>query len=794
MTEPTWMPRRGDRKRVVVVGAGVAGMACAHELVERGFEVEVVEMAADPYDATAPCIGGMARTSWGRVPPPLDQVPVRFVGTDVRPAVTGSPHAWLPIVPDRSPLAIRVPLDALVTSRADAPPGTLQEARDEIAAFVAALDAQDTLSVLASRKLLAGEKQRVTTALGTERWHLIVSAPAATADGGQDWAQVSVERSRVPGEHGFRFFPSFYRHLFDTMKRIPIAEAAIGSSPDGAVLTSDSPRSVFDALRSAEVIQLALAPDARGRSRTFEIPRRPLRSPGDLRKLFADVLERAGYRGQDVFRLATRYAEYLTSSPERRRCYEDMPWAGFLGLDGGEFSPAFARHVTSGAQALVAMSSQTNDARTIGSIAMQLTLDQVRANPSGYTDATLRGPTSLELFAPWRAYLESQSVEFRRAQLVGFYGRGMAVRPAFGLPCPGGFRQASIDPADYYVVTIPVDKFQALFDREGRPAAAWVGGGPSLLSSDELRAANRQCLELDRLERNLEVPAGESADDVAKYLEFPLGDFVRDPDQGPMRNMCGIQFYFESDVKDIVGHALCLDSAWGVSHISQVQYWQDRARGQSGVRGVLSVIFTIFQQPAPDRTGANPKIALECTADEIAERIWAQILASWDARRFGPLPDPDYYYLDENLTRDPSGQWTNATPYLVNRVGDWSKRGGVRSGDDDYHYRVQLGHVVFAGAFMRTSTRLNTMEAANESGRRAANAVLDYEGSLQQRAQVWSLEGEELAEASPMRELDRRIFRRGGHHVLRHAGVEAALRVIPWDLMRLGLPTRGEDP
>ena len=25
----------------------------------------------------------------------------------------------------------------------------------------------------------------------------------------------------LPGEHGFRFFPSFYRHVTDTMKRIP---------------------------------------------------------------------------------------------------------------------------------------------------------------------------------------------------------------------------------------------------------------------------------------------------------------------------------------------------------------------------------------------------------------------------------------------------------------------------------------------------------------------------------------------------------------------------------------------
>ena len=30
-----------------------------------------------------------------------------------------------------------------------------------------------------------------------------------------------VGRADLPGEHGFRFFPGFYRHLPDTMRRIP---------------------------------------------------------------------------------------------------------------------------------------------------------------------------------------------------------------------------------------------------------------------------------------------------------------------------------------------------------------------------------------------------------------------------------------------------------------------------------------------------------------------------------------------------------------------------------------------
>ena len=47
-------------------------------------------------------------------------------------------------------------------------------------------------------------------------------------------------RRPLPGEHGFRFFPSFYKHLPDTMKRIPFAA-----------------KSVFDNLVYATRVQIA---------------------------------------------------------------------------------------------------------------------------------------------------------------------------------------------------------------------------------------------------------------------------------------------------------------------------------------------------------------------------------------------------------------------------------------------------------------------------------------------------------------------------------------------------------
>ena len=35
-------------------------------------------------------------------------------------------------------------------------------------------------------------------------------------------------RDDLPAEHGFRFFPGFYRHLPDTMRRIPVDGRADG--------------------------------------------------------------------------------------------------------------------------------------------------------------------------------------------------------------------------------------------------------------------------------------------------------------------------------------------------------------------------------------------------------------------------------------------------------------------------------------------------------------------------------------------------------------------------------------
>ena len=49
-------------------------------------------------------------------------------------------------------------------------------------------------------------------------------------------------RADLPAEHGFRFFPGFYRHVPDTMRRIPVGGTRPSSTASPARRASCSPR------------------------------------------------------------------------------------------------------------------------------------------------------------------------------------------------------------------------------------------------------------------------------------------------------------------------------------------------------------------------------------------------------------------------------------------------------------------------------------------------------------------------------------------------------------------------
>src|SRR5215203_6725436 len=106
-------------------------------------------------------------------------------------------------------------------------------------------------------------------------------------------------RADLPGEHGFRFFPGFYRHLPDTMGRIPL---------DG--------RTVRDHLVAATRILFAQADGANEIIAPAHLPQ----SAADftvLARFLSEAATRVGVPAHEYAILVERLLTLLTSCDER---------------------------------------------------------------------------------------------------------------------------------------------------------------------------------------------------------------------------------------------------------------------------------------------------------------------------------------------------------------------------------------------------------------------------------------------------------------------------------------------
>lgn len=269
-------------QKVVILGGGVAGLSAAHELLERGFAVEVFEKLKIP--------GGKARSI-----PVLEGV------------------------------------------------GRHRSKNEHIAAFEA--------------------------------------RQAATSS-----------RQHVPGEHGFRFFPNFYRHITDTLSRIPTGDGTVFDNlvdttqvliasydKTGIELPSRFPANVYELTNALKVFLWGISP-------RNDIP-------------YADIEHFAGC----VWRI-------ITSCEERRFDeYEKMDWWDFVGAQ--ERSEAYRKLLAIGiTRSLVAAKARMASVKTIGDIFVQLLFGIVA--PGIAPDRLLNGPTNQVWIEPWLNHLTGMGLTY----------------------------------------------------------------------------------------------------------------------------------------------------------------------------------------------------------------------------------------------------------------------------------------------------------------------------------------------------------------------------------------------
>jgi uncharacterized protein with NAD-binding domain and iron-sulfur cluster len=236
-------------------------------------------------------------------------------------------------------------------------------------------------------------------------------------------------RKDLPGEHGFRFYPRFYRHVVDMMARTPLA--GHGRYVDGN-------------LRACTEAAVALIDDetwSRFRRRNLERPYEVL----EAIQLFFQELD---FDSADLATFGLKVLQFLSSSEERRLGeYEGISWWEFLNGDG--YSPKFQRQLSAIPRMLVAMNAKQGSARTNGAISMQLFLDYATTGVAN--DRTMGGPTSQMWIDPWTQYLRALGVQLHLGQTcVGLDvagGRIDGARFASGLVARG----------DHYVLSVPID-------------------------------------------------------------------------------------------------------------------------------------------------------------------------------------------------------------------------------------------------------------------------------------------------------------------------------------------------
>jgi uncharacterized protein with NAD-binding domain and iron-sulfur cluster len=250
----------------------------------------------------------------------------------------------------------------------------------------------------------------------------------------------------LPGEHGFRFFPGFYRNLRDTMARTPTPDG--DTTADRLVGTRET---LITSVSGPEYVSPSTTPSTiQGWLDAFK----PTIGGGEL-------------SARETNHFLRRLLSLLTSGRKRRHRHLDrVTWWTFL--DADERSAAYRKHLCESTQALVAMRPRIASARTIGQIYVQLMLDQI--GPDRPSEAVLNGPTSTVWIDPWERYLRSLGVRFElAAPVTAIESDGHDVT---GVRIDGD-RTVT---ADYYVAAVPVEVMRELVTPALERAAPSLGG------------------------------------------------------------------------------------------------------------------------------------------------------------------------------------------------------------------------------------------------------------------------------------------------------------------------------
>ncbi|MEU5025236.1 hydroxysqualene dehydroxylase [Streptomyces milbemycinicus] len=496
-------------------------------------------------------------------------------------------------------------------------------------------------------------------------------------------------RRALPGEHGFRFFPGFYRNLPDTLRRIPFPGNA-GGCRDNLVAATEE---LF--------ARNGGTPDLRLPFRTLTAPPDPgSLNPDALLQTLIGFLDTAlGLPATETAYFAGRVLVHLTSCDLRREGqWERMPWWDFVKAE--KMSHDYQRLLAVGiTRNIVATKAEEASTRTVARVLQAFVYNVLARGHDGEPDRVLNAPTSEAWIDPWEAHLRSLGVRFELGAEVTelLYEGGRITGARLKDPDTGATRTAT---ADHYLSALPVEHART----------TW---------GSSLRAADPQLARCDKLRTDW---------------------------------MVGVQFYLRTPTPILNGHVDCVDSPWSITAIGQAQFWKGRDfpadYGDGQVTDCLSTIVSEWDKPGI----LYGKTAKQCTREEVVREIWAQLKDSLHDTGRTVLRDADVHswFMDPAVEGLGGPSPSNREQLLIHPAGTWYNRPTAAT---------TVPNLFLAGDYVATDMDLATMEGANESARRAVNALLDAEGSSAPRCATWTLY--QPPELEPLRRVDETRYRLG---------------------------------
>ena len=532
----------------------------------------------------------------------------------------------------------------------------------------------------------------------------------------------------LPAEHGFRFLPGFYKHLTETLSRIPCPK--LGDA-NGRIVQN--------------LVNVESAAYAQQQRPFFKFP---TDLPSTLSGWINLITEIFSHPGLGVPLNEATFAAFkllnaMTMCVERREQELDgQSWWDYMRAE--DMSTQYRSVVVNGlTQNFVAMDAKESSTKSVINILARLLNDLM---PGGFSmDRILNGPTSEVWIDPWERYLREERqgeipVRFEKANPVDqmIFDRDVNRVTAVRL------RNGGEETADYFVAAVPIEAFVDILDKSDPAIKEYA---PSL-----------KTLDLDVLQ---------------------------------VRWMSGVMYYLKQDDTMDTGHVVYLDSEWALTSISQNQFWQKKVKdyGSGDVDGILSVIVSDWDATSADigKTAQETD-----NSKELADGALAQIRRHLIAKRsreadniVGFYVDPALQFVGESVHRRgigglmPAHEFArnlqsvaekvglNLEPLFINTINSWQARPRART---------EITNLFLAADYVRTETDLATMEGANEAARRAVNGILDHMDSNGRRCRLFSFD--EPSIFAPIRSFDKWRFERG----LPRLGTFEGLGFIAWKL------------